>query len=392
MKITKKELKYFLLLMPFFEPQSFFHYSLLSKIYSISFYIILTYFLAYWILKIRRGDMPNFISLILLAMEGIIFLSTYYHHGDLREAWAYFKNIALLALVMEYLSKDILLLVKTIFIHSEICIYLNFLSILIFSNGMISTSNAAYGATKEWFLGSNHFFFYWLIIGVCISFIYREIGGKKIRCNTLIICSLVMQFIQGSKTGLVGICVLVLLICFPLRKKIVKPHLLVVTYVICAVLIVVINDTAFLEPFIVGVLNKDLTFNGRILIWNNALNYIEHNLVLGGGLHNAVASAKILGLSQAGTVWIGATHCHNQILQIAFIGGLFALFLFLMAYFLTLRKLLKKINNRVAYILFCSLFCILLMGTTEVLEKSEIYMILILGWYVESILQIQNQY
>ena len=391
MTISKKEAKYFLLLLPFFEPQCAFHYPLLSKLYSIAFYGILFYFAVYWFMKMRRNEKPNAISLALLGLELTVFASTYYHHGDLREAWAYFKNIALLAFVIEYLAKDIELLIKTIFRHSEICIYINFLSILAFPNGMISKFNEAYGATKEWFLGSNHFFYYWLIVGLCIAFIYKEIGGNKTRCNALILCALLTQFIQGSKTGLVGVCVLFLLVHLPLRKQLLKPRLLIIAYIICSVLIVIINDTEFLEPLVVGVLNKDLTFNGRILIWNNAVNYIIHNPVLGGGLLDAVSTAKILGLSPAGTIWIGATHCHNQILQIAFIGGSLALSLFIISYFLTFRKLFSKIDNKVAYILFCSLFCILLMGTTEVLEKSEIYMVLLISWYVEPIIQIQTQ-
>lgn len=68
--------------------------------------------------------------------------------------------------------------------------------------------------------------------------------------------------------------------------------------------------------------HKSATFSGRAQIWEMSLEIFESHPLFGVGVDDPAATAQA----------IGHTHCHNLIVQVLYSGGVFALFLLLMAF------------------------------------------------------------
>lgn len=339
----------------------------------------------------RTKVLPSKPALIIVLLEVWITLSTFLNNGLLGVAWSNkIRTIALMALVIDYLSKDIEMLLRALMLHCELCVYINLATVLVFPQGLYSRIIGPYAASQEWFLGVTNYFIIWLLPAMMIAWIYKEYFKDSKRSVCLIICCIITEIIKGSGTGLVGVFLLLILLLFPFWKKIITPFRGVLIVGVMFVVIVVLNNANFLEPIIVGLLGKDMTFSNRITIWSNAISAILSNPLLGYGIKSNEVTSSILGVFQSGFIWTGATHCHNEILQVAFLGGFVALALYFMIYYLSIRKCVRYWNSRIAQIMMYSLITLIVIGITEVYEYSETYMIMLLPFYLDKFIYNHN--
>ena len=92
-----------------------------------------------------------------------------------------------------------------------------------------------------------------------------------------------------------------------------------------------------------------MTFTGRLMIWKNAINAILKNPISGYGVMYSKDIPSLLGIMpDVDYIWAGATHCHDNYLQILFTGGLVAGLIYLLLYRSAIKQLTQNWEHPVA--------------------------------------------
>lgn len=380
MRINKRYLLCIIMLLPFFAPTYLASVPFISCIYSI-LYIVATVWAVFS--YVSRKIAPSLIVKLFILLEGWFFIITYFNGGSIGIAYKRLWLIPLLASIVDIFSKQMKILLKSLMLHFELCIYINFLTVIFYPNGFFSRANTAYDATMEWFLGANNNFVIWLFPAMCVVWLCKEYFGNDRRCYLLFGVIILTELVNGSSTGLVGVILLFLCINFKTVKKIITPIRSVVLAVILFVVIVINRSYYFLEPIIVGILGKDMTFTYRIYIWDNAIKAIGEKPLVGYGLLNNEDVVSMLG--NAGNMILrGAVHCHCQILQIIFQGGIIGLLILILIYIISLKKCILNWDSKMAQICAYTVFVYTIMCITEVFEYYPLmYLVLILPFYLD---------
>lgn len=386
MKIKKMDLLCFFVLVPFFKPTYFSVIPLVDKIFQVIFGLSILFVVYMYIVKqIKPSRIVFFIALLQLWT----LLVTISNGGVFSIAFRKFRYIVIITAICDLFTNRMATLFKCLMLHFELNIYTNLITVVLFKQGLYSRINDAYGVTTEWFLGARNNFIIWLFPGLIIAWLYREYFKKNTRCYLLTIVIVLTEIMQGSATALVGITLFIICILLPFAKKLFTPINSMIFASIAFLIIIVWRSFDFLEPIIVDVLGKTMTFSSRLGIWDNAILAISNRPITGYGILSTSNTISILG--NMGTfIWEGATHTHAHILQILFQGGLIGFFIFLWIYYLDLKICAKLWKNRCAQICTFGIFAYTIMGITEVFEYSLMYLILILPFYLYKIVDQNN--
>lgn len=363
--------------MPFFEPKYFERIAVISKIYQMAFYILPVVIILIYLLKRKK---PSVITILLGSLYIWNLIVTAVSNADTQTSMLYVQKIVFFALVIDLYSDHMGSLLKMLMLHFELCVYSNFLSLILLPNGLYITQSEVYGvAVKNYVLGWHHLFIVWLFPAVMVAWLYRECFHKNTRCCLLTAAAIATELMFGGSTGLVGVVLLPVFILFPKLKKILTPLKGFIITMLLFVWIVITRTYKFLEPIVVNVLQGDMTFTGRLTIWNNAIEEILRHPIIGHGVLPSGKVSALLGFD-------AATHCHCHVLQIAFVGGFSALALFLAMYFFSLRKCAKCWNNRTAQICAYAVFVYTVIGITEPFEYALMYLPLILAYHTDKMI------
>ena len=370
MYLSKRKLICFILLMPIFQPIYLDYITTNFHFYTLLQYASLAYILIG--LVQRRTRLSN-VSLLAIIMQLWILLATIIGNGYFNEAFRLCRCIAYTFLVFDFYKDQFELLLKQLLLHSEICIYANLFTLLIAPNGFLSRNNSAYGMTQEWFLGADAYFIMWILPALVIAWIYAFRFKRNKRAIIISLASIVTEIIRGSGTGMVAVSVFFIVMLLPFVKKFLTPLRCACIGAIIFVSIILFRRTDFVSP-ILDLLGKDMTFTGRLTIWDNAISCILNKPIFGYGVLTNDTMVNFLGRSSTG-IWAGATHCHCQFLQIAFQGGFIALLLLISIIGIDIYKCTKIWPNRMAQMAGVSIAIYIIMSITEVFSFPIMYMI-----------------
>lgn len=384
MKIKKRDLIIFFLTLPIFRPISMDFFPVTTTLYLCL--SIVTF--AYVVLEVIKLRMKlSAVTNCIILMEGIVFIGTVLNHGSLNNAFTSVIGLIYVALLINWSVEkgQMESLIRNMMLHLELCTYINFITLLLKPDGFFNRTIAGYGRTKEWFLGSDHYFVVWAIPAFLIAWIFKEYTGQKKRSYLLIIITAVMQAIRGSTTGIVGIAIFFIWMLLPFIRKIMTPFRCVVVATILFFSIVYLRNSDFLAPVIVGVLGKDMTFTNRLEIWDNAIKAIIAKPFIGHGMLYNDQVVDLLGRLRNGFRWEGATHCHCQFLQVGFKSGMTGLVLYIGSIVLSFAKCRKCENRNIAQAATVCMFIFCIISITEVYEYPQMYMLFILPYYINEI-------
>lgn len=178
-----------------------------------------------------------------------------------------------------------------------------------------------------------------------------------------------------SATGLIALIVLMVLLLVFRNKPI--PKFLEVKYVVIYTILLFIGIFVFhiekhFDYIITVLLQRDMTFSGRIYIWTAALDVIKNNLLLGIGAY-----------SNYGNFLLGFKHAHQYWLQNLLSGGVIGTIILLITYVNASNSLRDSKQVEGSNILCIVLDIILIIGIDEALTKTEmlIPLLLIAGLY-----------
>lgn len=371
--ISVRTFRPFLLFICFFKPPFVNEMSILKNAYQVMLLLTIVYIsLSYIINRVKLTKL----FIIVLILQVLLLLVTVLSKGSIEEARRNLQMTILAVAIIDLLSSEIMHLVKALLLHFEICLYMNIITIIIFPDGLYSRAISAYGRTKEWFLGADNGFVFWIIPALFIAWLYSEYSNHKRRSISIYIVSLLTVLMRGSSTGIISVVLLLALIFWTSLPKLLTPKRIIFLFLFLYLSIVVLKSSEYLQPLIVGVLGKDMTFTSRVFIWDNAFHEILLRPVLGHGVMYPSAVAKLLGTIPGQIiVWDGATHCHNQILQVLFQGGIVGLLLYLFIYTHVIYKLINNWSYRSSKICLYSIFVVFIIGITETTEFSLLYII-----------------
>ena len=368
MKIRKDSALFFALTLPLFKPLSMDFFPVTSSFYSILSIVTFVYVL---LETIKNKIKIHLVTQCMILLEIIIFISTAINSGSMRNAVAE-KN-------------RMFLLIKSMMLHLELCTYINLVTVIMKPDGFFTRTISAYGKTQEWFLGSDHYFVVWAIPAFLIAILYCELTGDKKRSYFLICATIVTQFIKGSSTGLVGVVIFLLWLVIPIIRKVMTPFRCLIVAIVLFVSIVYLRNSDFLEPIIVGMLGKDMTFTNRLEIWDNSIKAIGNKPLLGYGILYTDAVIGLLGRTESGFIWRGATHCHNQFLQIGLMSGIIGLVAYIAAIVMAFWGCRSCDNKRMGQVATICLFIFCVISITEVYQYPQMYMLFILPCYLNNV-------
>lgn len=259
----------------------------------------------------------------------------------------------------------------------EILLYANFIAMLVYPNGVLryalvqgkemwlpmarNASRPGGLGRVAWLLDQQGLLTIYVVPGTCLSLLWSSISQKKyLNLRTLLfigVCCLQVFYYSRS-----GNCILtytiffLVLIAVPLWWKFGLP-LPNIKWLFLILLIMFFGAVYFNLPerfewLIVDVLHRDLTLSGRLAVWMNAINAILEKPVLGWGY---------IDHSYATSLFVGASHPHNQFLYIAYQGGLLALALFIAFLFDSFRVLwrCRKTKDMRMLVVWAANMCIL---------------------------------
>ena len=199
-----------------------------------------------------------------------------------------------------------------------------------------------------------------LAANILLYFLNVELDQSRYKWLHYIVYGFSLYCISFSATYFFCDTLLLLYMLFVKNKKI-KAHLpkFTILYAILLLLVNILVISGSLSVILSDVFDKTTTLSGRTIIWGSAIEIIRGNWLLGIG---DFAPGFFIDLTGVG----GATHAHNQLLQILLNSGIVGLFVYIYYIYRAIRpgKELKDDDVIITYRGY--LFVILIMSLTTV--------------------------
>lgn len=375
-----------LILMPFFEPEY-----ISSELYNIhNMFIYWRMLSSIFIIFIYLRDLKiSKIILTIIVYQGIILGATCLNkYGYMTKALNTSLYIVSVCMFIELgLKSKCKNMIYSLLLLFEVLVYCNFITLIVYPDGMYISNGQGY--TTNWLLGYDNLHIVTILPAIVLSLLYSYINGEKIKFRTklLLIIGIGSVFIRFSGTSVVAIFMLIFFILT--RKSIFKNTRIFncfnyyLFHLTLFVAIVLLRVQDIFSWIIVDILGKSLTFTGRTNIWDTTIEHIKNNYIIGYGVEKA--STRVMkNLNQY------ATHAHNHILEVLYKGGIPLLLVFSYLLLLVGKKLIMYKDTIISKTISFSILIFLTMMLVEARDTLNLYILLILGYYVNKIVEVIN--
>ncbi len=389
MKIKKKEILWFLLVMPFFYPNSIagtlaatiWHQWKVLAIFMSAIYIFQN------IKKIRYLEKVTWLIIIFYIMQiiatGINKLDMAF---DCKTAIMMSCFVIVTSLIVYKEGNEGILFFYRIL---DVLIWLNFISVILFyGEGVVRDS---YDSAVYFWSTKNHIISLTLAYLVISFYLFNEgyIAKKKYWMG--IIISIIAVFLMGSSTaiaalGVYGIFIFCCNICGK-NQKIVNMKLAVIIGILADVAIVVFRIQERLGGIISTLFGKDTTLTGRTGLWDQALELMRINPWFGKGNSYALNQYGWLTMQfwNSGTQALEDVYfvSHNQFLEIMVNGGLICLIPFIGIFYWMIRSAQRIQNSKYKMIIGAALISYFIAMITDLITPYEpVYLFIIVASYI----------
>lgn len=382
-KILKKELLIFILIIPYFKPDYFSYIPVIRNIYSllkfIFLYFLILQFLSVWI---RNKIKWNGFLLLIISLNLFPILRMFLVTGWNGEPIKQFIDVIALILIFEIYQKDWNALIRALMTFFELMVYANFITILVFPQGLYH--EGLYW--DNWLLGYSNSEVKYLMVAGLISIIYSCITKTKKR-SVILSCVVVITLLRlASVTGIVGMTVMIGLYLLQSKRKINIFNLknVAVATAICFIYFIIEQNIVKYVDIIAKVTGKTVTFTSRFNIWAKTIDLWLKNPMMGYGWKTSV---------QRGIEYrnIYATNAHNTYLEYLYLGGIIELVLFIVTIYMIYR--IAKLNQGTVAVksIYACMGGFLIMMLTEAYTSPTVQFIYILCYYVASNLTVIDQ-
>lgn len=241
-----------------------------------------------------------------------------------------------LALLVEYFSSDIKVLIEPLLLCFEIQIYPNFITVLLYRNVIESSG---YNINK-FFLGTANDLILYLLPAFFLCVLYIKILKKSYRPMILILVIIATVILSDSFTTMASLLffTIIFLYCELIRKN--RVDYPIVLFLIPAIMFVVVvlpylffNENRIMQ-YIFDNVYYNHSFECRTYIWIDAKKYILQKPILGFGYYND----NLIMIGNENDIYGSA---HNTVIQIILNYGLIGLLSFIVILYVLIYKICR---------------------------------------------------
>ena len=297
------------------------------------------------------------------------------------------KTVGWIWLMDKELKRDSEFFVKAYTFFQVIYVIMNFLTLIIFPNGMYQSG--AYSSC--YFLGYDNTHINVQLPAIALITIRSiwKYGKVSVKAWGFILIVLISTLITFSATSVVGISIFIggLIIIFPRKKKknyklikIPSPLSSFTIFGIISALFIGGSTFAGLKERLLNLFGKDATLAARTLIWENSLLNISKEFVWGYGYESGeTISSKLVNISgQAG--W--GLSPHNFYLAILYTGGIVLFITVIITFIMVNHKYSIATNTVVKMIIGLWIFSFMCMCVVESHYGNSIRTLLLFSYYI----------
>lgn len=368
-RINRKSIRlvifYILMLFSYFQFDSLnYLFTPLLAVYKLFHYIS---FLIILLLFIKNKKFSKIIIYMLIYLA-ILFFSSILNGQQCSQVINYVVTIVSLCLITDYgirnHTKEYLTALAIIL---NFLMIINFITIIFYPSGMYINST---GYKQNWILGYKNSHILYLLPCVTVNFIlsFKRKGYLVLKDYLIFIICFVSTIIVNSSTGIVGL--LIILLYFIFKKIVEKLNFFngfssLFVYLLSFVSIIVLKLQNLFKFLIVDILKKDLTFTGRIYIWDSVLESIKIKPLLGYG-----------NVTYQYNKYIFTTH--NVILDVLYRSGIIGFLSYSLILFETCGKIYNNRKEEVSKFLSIILLVYFVMMLTEAYNINYYFFILVI--------------
>ena len=344
----------FFLFGSFAEPGYFTQIKIIHSIYRMCKLSAVILSLSFLIVKILRSNKNNNILPLLIIVYWIYYvLLTFIRNGDLR------TNILQFIYCITVCSNFYLALtwgdrgfLSGALAYYEIIIFINLFFVLIYPGGLYYPEKGKYYQ----FISQKNVILRYAFPGILFSLSLDFIRKKRIALLTWInlITLLITSILGNSATSMIALILTIASIFIFRNKEFLAKRISMMTlfagslFIFYVVIILRATSNA-LETF-AALLNRNITFSGRIYLWDEAISYILRKPIWGYGFEGESVLRQRFFIGAFYTI----DSCHNFYLDLAYRSGIIGLLFIFLIIFLA-NKNLNKVsidpNVRISYIL-----------------------------------------
>lgn len=311
-RVPKVFFLYLFLVIWHFEPTYFSTLRIIDSMFSIG---KITSFIVVTIMLAIRRKISNTKMLTSIGIySSVLLLSTIINEGNIVNAVTTVASmITLYLIVCEMLNSHPGTAVSVFMLVFECLIYSNLIIMFLYPRGVYNIR--ANGKRFYWLLGQQNANILYVMCAFCVAimfYILHKNDRGKYRSFLLSAMGILTILKSGSANGYIGLFLFfVLLIVNRNKVRITVFHGLLFSFVIF--LTIVIFRKQYLFENIISTLNRDLTFSGRLNIWDAGIRCFLEKPLLGFGVeYLAVAKMRFCGFETS----------HNKLLYILYQGGI----------------------------------------------------------------------
>jgi O-antigen ligase len=263
----------------------------------------------------------------------------------------------------------------------EIFIYANFITILIYPNGIYATNTT----NENWFLGYDNIHVSFFLPGLLISLLHAKLTKKKFRAFLFIGIVYISAVIRFSATTISALLIFALIFIPLIRKKhnIFNFRNYLLISIACYFATFVLNFSEYLIPMSEKIMQKGASLEARLNFWSTAIQYISEKPIIGRGWktiefrHVMYNDDSILS-------------AHNQIIEYLLIGGIVQLCIYLYLCFYANINLMKNREYDIIQFISIAFLSLQILFFSEVFSNLLVYLIILCSLYSSSILKNYN--
>lgn len=382
-KAKNRAFIYFLLMMPFIEPQLFKNsgYESLDRAYAVGKAISAVIVIFLYIYK-KMGKVSLSVVLITL-MQMMTFVCTLYNKGSFsRFMGPALTSIAVLMIGQLVFEKDsgiYFLGYIERYLTIFVCIHIVWLMSNVLNGGIL-------GITNSTILGIKNRWIYMLLPWTIIGFIKAYILNKCVTWREWLKYFMSMIFVivswsVGAIIAFVGFGIAYLFtkvwVC-NMKKSVnfIKFYIGVLIYNVLLVSELLLKPLRYI---IVKIFNKDITLSGRVYLWRTVLSELRENVIFSRGVQPHEVDMNYFYVNSGWVLPCKVNHPHNYFLNVAHQGGIIALIIFIIIWWrcmMWINKINQKKYRGLSVIIISSFTAFFLASSVDTLDYSLFYLMI----------------
>lgn len=322
----------------------------------------------------------NKFNLLWIGFEAWIVFVTIIRGGNISYSIKMAVIVISIAALYEIYSDKPVKLYENMYYIFELFIYINFITVLLFPNGMYSTGIIG-ETTENWFLGFKNKHLIYFLPATGITLILCKLEKFNFRRILLLIVTIISALYIKSGTGLLCLSVLYIIVFVPFIRrnyKIFNMRTYLFATIIIFFAIPILRLQYLFSYIIVVILKKDINLTYRTNLWDTALNVISQHPIMGWGeqsydvKHQLYSSNSIIS-------------AHNQVLEYLYVGGVILIILYLIINIMIVKKTRKYAGFEATQIASALYMALQIALIAEVYVDPSMYMIYFIVWHIDSV-------